>query len=270
MPEEGEKVEALGFLDPRQLLALGERTGLRALSSPAVRDDLRRIRTCRRGRERGRQPADRHDRGAVPRDPMTQFADNEYLFTSESVTEGHPDKIADQISDGVLDAVLRDDPTGPRGLRDARQHGPGRRLGRDLDDHLRRHPGGRPRDDPQDRLHRRRPRLLRRLLRRHQRDRQAVARHRAGRRPRLRDARRPDRRGRARRRRRRRPGHDVRLRLARDRGAHAAADLARAQARAAPRARCARTARWTTCAPTARRRSPCATATACRSRSSAC
>jgi S-adenosylmethionine synthetase len=34
------------------------------------------------------------------------------IFTSESVTEGHPDKIADQISDAVLDAVLRDDPTG--------------------------------------------------------------------------------------------------------------------------------------------------------------
>ena len=43
---------------------------------------------------------------------MTNFADNEYLFTSESVTEGHPDKVADQISDGVLDAVMRDDPTG--------------------------------------------------------------------------------------------------------------------------------------------------------------
>jgi len=43
---------------------------------------------------------------------MTQFNDNEYLFTSESVTEGHPDKIADQISDGVLDAVMRDDPVG--------------------------------------------------------------------------------------------------------------------------------------------------------------
>src|SRR3977135_319260 len=43
---------------------------------------------------------------------MNQLSDNEYLFTSESVTEGHPDKIADQISDGVLDAVLRDDPTG--------------------------------------------------------------------------------------------------------------------------------------------------------------
>ena len=34
------------------------------------------------------------------------------LFTSESVTEGHPDKIADQISDAVLDAVLAEDPTG--------------------------------------------------------------------------------------------------------------------------------------------------------------
>ncbi|MHB8469217.1 MAG: methionine adenosyltransferase [Gaiellaceae bacterium] len=35
-----------------------------------------------------------------------------FSFTSESVTEGHPDKIADQISDSVLDAVLRDDPLG--------------------------------------------------------------------------------------------------------------------------------------------------------------
>src|SRR5215218_7187071 len=35
-----------------------------------------------------------------------------FSFTSESVTEGHPDKIADQISDGVLDAVLREDPYG--------------------------------------------------------------------------------------------------------------------------------------------------------------
>jgi S-adenosylmethionine synthetase len=35
-----------------------------------------------------------------------------YFFTSESVTEGHPDKICDQISDAVLDAVLRDDPNG--------------------------------------------------------------------------------------------------------------------------------------------------------------
>ena len=33
-----------------------------------------------------------------------------YLFTSESVTEGHPDKIADQISDAILDALLTEDP----------------------------------------------------------------------------------------------------------------------------------------------------------------
>jgi S-adenosylmethionine synthetase len=36
----------------------------------------------------------------------------DFLFSSESVTEGHPDKIADQVSDAVLDAVLRDDPAG--------------------------------------------------------------------------------------------------------------------------------------------------------------
>jgi S-adenosylmethionine synthetase len=36
----------------------------------------------------------------------------QYLFTSESVTEGHPDKVADQISDGVLDAVMAQDPNG--------------------------------------------------------------------------------------------------------------------------------------------------------------
>jgi len=41
------------------------------------------------------------------------LADNQrHLFTSESVTEGHPDKIADQISDAILDAVLAEDPTG--------------------------------------------------------------------------------------------------------------------------------------------------------------
>ena len=37
-------------------------------------------------------------------------ADNRILFTSESVTEGHPDKIDDQISDAVLDAALSGDP----------------------------------------------------------------------------------------------------------------------------------------------------------------
>ena len=40
------------------------------------------------------------------------MAQDEYLFTSESVTEGHPDKIADQISDAVLDAIMEQDPMG--------------------------------------------------------------------------------------------------------------------------------------------------------------
>ncbi len=37
---------------------------------------------------------------------------NNYLFTSESVTEGHPDKLADQISDAILDAIMKEDPQG--------------------------------------------------------------------------------------------------------------------------------------------------------------
>ena len=40
------------------------------------------------------------------------MAARSFSFTSESVTEGHPDKVADQISDSVLDAILRDDPNG--------------------------------------------------------------------------------------------------------------------------------------------------------------
>ena len=43
--------------------------------------------------------------------PMTMIAgQGKYMFTSESVTEGHPDKVADQISDAILDALLREDP----------------------------------------------------------------------------------------------------------------------------------------------------------------
>ncbi|MDD5634497.1 MAG: methionine adenosyltransferase [Candidatus Omnitrophica bacterium] len=37
---------------------------------------------------------------------------NKYLFTSESVTEGHPDKVCDQISDAILDAIYKEDPAG--------------------------------------------------------------------------------------------------------------------------------------------------------------
>jgi len=42
---------------------------------------------------------------------MTSIVDAaQYLFTSESVTEGHPDKMCDQISDAILDAIVKDDP----------------------------------------------------------------------------------------------------------------------------------------------------------------
>jgi S-adenosylmethionine synthetase len=43
---------------------------------------------------------------------IDNLSGQEFLFTSESVTEGHPDKICDQVSDGVLDAVLGEDPKG--------------------------------------------------------------------------------------------------------------------------------------------------------------
>jgi S-adenosylmethionine synthetase len=43
---------------------------------------------------------------------IKELGPNEHLFTSESVTEGHPDKICDQVSDGVLDAVMADDAGG--------------------------------------------------------------------------------------------------------------------------------------------------------------
>ena len=35
---------------------------------------------------------------------------NDFLFTSESVSEGHPDKVADQISDAILDGIFKQDP----------------------------------------------------------------------------------------------------------------------------------------------------------------
>ena len=43
---------------------------------------------------------------------MSSNQEKNYIFTSESVSEGHPDKIADQISDSVLDAIFREDPNG--------------------------------------------------------------------------------------------------------------------------------------------------------------
>jgi S-adenosylmethionine synthetase len=48
----------------------------------------------------------------LPSPTVSELGENEFLLTSESVTEGHPDKMADQISDAVLDEVLRLDPAG--------------------------------------------------------------------------------------------------------------------------------------------------------------
>jgi S-adenosylmethionine synthetase len=53
------------------------------------------------------------NRGWVVSKEENQVADaRKFIFTSESVTEGHPDKIADQVSDAVLDAVMQSDPLG--------------------------------------------------------------------------------------------------------------------------------------------------------------
>ena len=138
-----------------------------------------------------------------------------HLFTSESVTEGHPDKIADQISDSILDAILAQDSHEPRRVRDARDDR--HRVHRGRDHHARDHrlPGRRPPDDYRGGVHARQVRLRRRHLRGDLRDSQPVARYRDGRRHR----------------RRGRSGPDVRLCLHRDRGTDAASDHARAQAR---------------------------------------
>ena len=69
-----------------------------------------------------------------------------FPFTSESVTEGHPDKIADQISDSVLDAVLTDDPNGRVACETLDHDRARRRRRRDHDRHVRRHPAPRARD----------------------------------------------------------------------------------------------------------------------------
>ena len=133
-----------------------------------------------------------------------------YLFTSESVTEGHPDKMCDQISDAILDRILRGRPRRPGRLRDRDDDGPGAGRGRDHDVHVRGLPGRRPRHRPRHRLHEGRVRLRLPHLRHAGQRQGAVARHRPGR-------------GRHRAR-SRRPGDDVRVRLPRDAGAHAAPD----------------------------------------------
>src|SRR5207244_5844188 len=76
---------------------------------------------ARRSRQRARCTADRQARVGPnrlrrrrrpPEETRTQQPMTRYTFTSESVTEGHPDKMADQISDAILDAIIEQDPQG--------------------------------------------------------------------------------------------------------------------------------------------------------------
>ena len=73
------------------------------------------------------------------------MAARSFSFTSESVTEGHPDKIADQISDSVLDAILTHDPNARVACETLITTGLVVVAGEITTDDLRRHPFGRPR-----------------------------------------------------------------------------------------------------------------------------
>ena len=108
------------------------------------------------------------------------------LFTSESVTEGHPDKICDQISDSILDALLAKDPSGRVAVETLVTTGLVHVAGEVRTEALRRHPGDRPPGRQPHRLHLERHRLRRRLVRRQHLDRRAVPRHRRRRRQRVR------------------------------------------------------------------------------------
>ena len=91
-----------------------------------------------------------------------------FLFTSESVTEGHPDKISDQISDAVLDAALTADPKARVACETLVTTGLVVVAGEITTEAVIDYSQDRPRDDPRNRLHQRevwfRLRHLRRLI----------------------------------------------------------------------------------------------------------
>ena len=151
-----------------------------------------------------------------------------FVFSSESVGEGHPDKVADLISDSVLDACLAQDPVQPRRVRDPGEVEPGRDRRRDHDrgeDQLR---AGGARGGAGHRLRERRRRFSLRQGLHPQSAHAPVARHRPGRR--RAQGRGQGDRGAG----RRRPGAHVRLRLQRDARDDADGDHVRAPPR--PRA----------------------------------
>ena len=91
------------------------------------------------------------------------------LFTSESVTEGHPDKIADQISDGILDALLAQDPRSRVAVETLITTGQVHVAGEVTTQAYADIPTHRPRDDPGHRLRLVEEGLRRRVLRRQRR-----------------------------------------------------------------------------------------------------
>ena len=107
------------------------------------------------------------------------MARDEYLFTSESVTEGHPDKIADQISDAVLDAILAQDPTGRVACETLLTTGLVVVAGEITTSCYVDIPRDRPRDDQGRRLHAGEVGFDYETCARHHGHRRAVARHRA-------------------------------------------------------------------------------------------
>ena len=125
-------MEALGFFDPRQLLALGERTGLQALGSPAVRDDLRRIRAAGAVVERTRATRPTRPRSCSSRshDPVRRQRVPVHVRVRHRGPPGQ-DRRPDLRRRPRRRPARR--PDGPRRLRDAGQHRPRRRLRRDLD-----------------------------------------------------------------------------------------------------------------------------------------
>lgn len=76
-----------------------------------------------------------------------------YLFTSESVSEGHPDKVADQISDAVLDKIIAFDPDAKVACETLGYHRANRHRGRNQNENLRRRATDRPRGNQPHRLH---------------------------------------------------------------------------------------------------------------------
>ena len=169
-----------------------------------------------------------------------------FIFTSESVSMGHPDKVSDQVSDGVLDALLAQDPMARvacetlcttdfvclAGEITSTAKVDYEKVARDV--------------DPRHRLHQRRHRLQRRHLPSAGQAALAEPGHRHGRRSR----------------RSRRPGVDVRLRLQPDAGTDAAADRPVAPHPQPADRSCASKAKSTGCGPTARARSRSSTKTA--------